>query len=131
MEPNEKNLTPTEWHLMECLWEDAPRTGREAAEYMAASQGWSRSTTLTLLRRMTAKGILDCFEEGGVNVYVPLIARTEAAVRETDSFLSRVYRGSVSTLLSAVTQRQSLTRAEIDERYDIIRKAEEVQRHDE
>lgn len=131
MEPNEKNLTPTEWHLMECLWARAPRTGREAAEYMAASQGWSRSTTLTLLRRMTAKGFIHCFEQNGVNVYAPLIERSDAAIRETDSFLSRVYRGSVSTLLSAVTQRQSLTKQEIDELYDIIRKAEEVQRHDE
>lgn len=131
MEHTEKNLTPTEWHLMECLWEHAPRTGREAAEYMAASQGWSRSTTLTLLRRMTAKGFIGRFEENGVNVYTPLIARSDAAVRETDSFLSRVYRGSVSTLLSNLTQRQSLTKAEIDELYDIIRKAEEVHRNDE
>ena len=131
MESNEKNLTPTEWHLMECLWEHAPRTGREAVEFMANSQGWSRSTTLTLLRRMTAKGFIGCEEEHGVNVYTPLIARSEAAVRETDSFLSRVYRGSVSTLLSALTQRQHLSRAEIDELYDIIRRAEEVQRHDE
>ena len=131
MELHEKSLTPTEWNLMECLWEHAPRTGREAAEYMAASQGWSRSTTLTLLRRMTAKGFIECHEENGVKVFLPLIARTDAAVRETDSFLSRVYRGSVSTLLSAVTQRQSLTRQEIDELYEIIRQAEEVQRHDE
>ena len=131
MEPNEKNLTPTEWHLMECLWEHAPRTGREAAEFMARSRRWSRSTTLTLLRRMTAKGFIECREENGLNVYSPLIGRSEAAVRETDSFLSRVYRGSVSTLLSAVTQRQNLTKEEIDELCDIIRKAEEVQRHDE
>ena len=131
MEQTERILTPTEWHLMECLWDRAPRTGREAAEYMAQSQGWSRSTTLTLLRRMSAKGFIDCREEGGVNVYAPLLLRDEAAVRETDSFLSRVYRGSVSTLLSAITQRQSLTRAEIDELYDIIRQAEEVQSHDE
>lgn len=131
MEANEKSLTPTEWHLMECLWEQAPRTGREAAEYMAVSQGWSRSTTLTLLRRMTAKGFIECHEENGVKVYSPLIARTDAAVRETDSFLSRVYRGSVSTLLSAVTQRQNLTRQEIEELYEIIRQAEEVQQHDE
>ena len=131
MEPNEKNLTPTEWHLMECLWDDSPRTGREAAAYMARSQSWSRSTTLTLLRRMTAKGFIDCHEENGINVYAPLLDRADAAVRETESFLSRGYRGSVSTLLSAVTQRQSLTKAEIDELYDIIRQAEEVQRHDE
>jgi len=131
MEPNEKNLTPTEWHLMECLWDHAPRTGREAAEYMTRSQGWSRSTTLTLLRRMTAKGFISCREENGVHVYSPMLARSEAAVRETDSFLNRVYRGSISTLLSNLTQRQNLTQAEIDELYDIIRRAEEVQRHDE
>lgn len=131
METTEKNLTPTEWHLMECLWEHAPRTGREAAEYMSRVQGWSRSTTLTLLRRMSAKGFIDCREEGGVNVYSPLIDRADAAVRETDSFLSRVYRGSVSTLLSAVTRQQKLSRQELDELYDIIRQAEEVQSHDE
>ena len=127
----EKNLTPTEWHLMECLWAQSPRTGREAVQYMAQSQGWSRSTTLTMLRRMSAKGLIDCREEGGMNVYSPVLAREDAVLRETDSFLSRVYRGSVSTLLSALTQRQNLTQEEIDELYDIIRKAEEVQHHDE
>ena len=50
-------LTPTEWNLMECLWEHAPRTGREATEYLERTVGWSRSTTLTLLRRMTAIGL--------------------------------------------------------------------------
>ena len=131
MERTDKNLTPTEWHLMECLWDHAPRTGREATEYMAASQGWSRSTTLTLLRRMSEKGFIDCREECGIKIYAPLIDRADAAVRETDSFLSRVYRGSVSTLLSAVTRQQKLSRAEIEELYDIIRQAEEVQCHDE
>ena len=69
MEPNEKNLTPTEWHLMECLWEHAPRTGREAAEFMARSQGWSRSTTLTLLRRKTAQSVADAIDVSLGHVY--------------------------------------------------------------
>ena len=66
MENADKNLTPTEWNLMECLWEHSPRTGREAVEYMAQSVGWSRSTTLTMLRRMSEKGFIDCREEDGV-----------------------------------------------------------------
>ena len=43
-------LTAAEWNLMECLWECAPRTGREAVDYLQKSVGWSRSTTLTMLR---------------------------------------------------------------------------------
>lgn len=130
MEAENKHLTPTEWHLMECLWERAPRTGREAVEDMTKRVGWSRSTTLTMLRRMTEKGLIRCDEPEGVKTYSPAISRQEAVLQETDSFLARVYRGSVSTLVSAITSRQQLTRQEIEELYDIIRQAEEVQRRE-
>ena len=130
MEKRDMNLTPTEWNLMECLWELSPRTGREATEYMEKSVGWSRSTTLTMLRRMTEKGLIRCEEQGGMKTYSPLIAREEAAVQETDSFLSRVYKGSVSMLMSAVTHKQDLTHEEIEELYAILREAEEATRHD-
>lgn len=125
MEHEEKTLTPTEWHLMECLWESAPRTGREAVEDMKARVGWSRSTTLTMLRRMSEKGVIDCREQGGVKIYSPLIPRDAAVQKETDSFLSRVYQGSVSTMMNAITRKQKLSKAEIDELYAIIRQAEE------
>ena len=49
------DLAPAEWNIMECLWERAPQTGRELTEQLEASMGWSRSTTLTLLRRMVGK----------------------------------------------------------------------------
>ena len=127
MEHQDKILAPTEWNLMECLWAVSPRTGRDAVEYLKETVGWSRSTTLTMLRRMTEKGLIRCEEAEGMHVYYPEISRDEAALRETESFLSRVYQGSVSTLMSAITHRQKLTRDEIDELYAIIREAEEVE----
>lgn len=120
------NLTPAEWNLMECLWEQSPRTGREAIEYLARHAGWNRSTTLTLLRRMTEKGYISCVEENGLNMYRPCIARTDAALRETENFLSRVYHGSVSMMMNAITQKQKLSPEEIQELYAILRKAEEA-----
>lgn len=125
MEHAETTLTPTEWNLMECLWEHAPRTGREAVDYMKAHMGWSRSTTLTMLRRMSEKGVMECREENGVKTYYPLIPRDTAVQRETDSFLSRVYQGSISTMMNAITQKQKLSKSEIEELYAIIRQAEE------
>ena len=59
----ELQLTPAEWQLMECLWESAPRTGRECVEYLQRSVGWSRSTTLTMLRRMTEKNMIHCLHQ--------------------------------------------------------------------
>ena len=123
----EKTLTSTEWNLMECLWDSAPRSGRDAVEYMKDTVGWSRSTTLTMLRRMSEKGIIACTDEDGMKVYSPLIPREAAVQRETDSFLSRVYQGSVSSMMNAITKKQKLSKAEIDELYAIIRQAEEAQ----
>lgn len=120
-------FTSTEWKLMECLWEKGDCTGREAAEDMARRAGWSRSTTLTLLRRMTEKGAIDCREEGGVKVYRANVERSDAARRETEVFLHRVYRGSVSMMVSAFTEEKGLSREERDELYALLRRMEEEQ----
>lgn len=116
----ELTLTPTEWHLMECLWENAPRTGREAVEHMKEHRGWSRSTTLTMLRRMTEKGFIECRENGEVRTYYPNIRREEAVSRETESFLDRVYHGSIGLMMSSITKKQNLTKEEIDHLYAIL-----------
>lgn len=125
MRRQSQGLTTAEWYLMECLWEYAPKTGREIIEDMKQRQDWNRSTTLTMLRRMTEKEQIECREENGVRVYSPLIPREEALREETDSFLRRAYHGSVSMLFSALTRHQELTKEEIDELHAILRQAEE------
>lgn len=118
------SLTPAEWHLMECLWEQVPRTSREVVDYLKADMGWSKSTTLTMLRRMTEKGLIRCEEGGEVRLYSPLVAREDALLQETEDFLSRVYKGSGGMLMSTLTKRQNLSREEIRELYAILEEAE-------
>lgn len=118
-------LTPTEWSLMECLWEWSPRSGREAVDYLAKSEGWSRSTTLTMLRRMTEKNMISCREQNGIYVYAPLILREDATQSQTEDFLNRVFGGSLSMMLSAFTKKQTLSREEIDALYAILKEAED------
>ncbi|MBQ3011739.1 MAG: BlaI/MecI/CopY family transcriptional regulator [Oscillospiraceae bacterium] len=125
MHMEQMNLTAAEWNLMECLWEQAPRSGREAVEYMKRHTGWSRSTTLTMLRRMTEKGLIAVDDSSGVLMYSPLVRKEDAAEVETRSFIDRVYQGSVGMMLSAMTKKQQLSKDEIEELYDILRKAEE------
>lgn len=119
-------LTAAEWNLMESLWAASPRTGREAADDLRARVGWNRSTTLTMLRRMTEKGFVRCEEQNGMKTYFPDLRREEAVIKETDDFLNRVYKGSISMLMSALTKKQSLTKEELEELYAILQEAEEA-----
>jgi len=126
MSTQKLNLTPAEWSVMECLWEKAPRTGREATEWLEERMGWNRSTTLTLLRRMEAKGAVASDTESGMKSFRPLIRRVDAATQETEDFLGRVYKGSLSLMVSSLTKKQLLPQEEIDELYAILRKIEEA-----
>lgn len=123
---NDKNLTLTEaeWTVMECLWEKSPRTGRETVAWLDQKMGWTRSTTLTMLRRLEAKGAVAGDTEGELKTFRPLIAREEVAVRETENLLDRAYKGSLSLLVSSLTKKQSLPQNEIDELYAILREME-------
>ena len=123
---NDKHITLTEaeWEVMECLWEKSPRTGRETVAWLDQKMGWTRSTVLTMLRRLEAKGAVAGDTEGEMKTFRPLIAREEVAVRETENLLDRAYKGSLSLLVSSLTKKQSLPQNEIYELYAILREME-------
>ncbi len=118
------DLTQAEWTVMEQLWERAPQTGRELTDALSESVGWSRSTTLTLLKRLEDKGAVESHEHEGKKVFSPRLAREDAAAHETEDFLSRVYHGSVKLMVSALTEKKALSQSDIDELYEMLRELE-------
>ena len=122
------NLTNSEWYVLDCLWERSPMTVMELVAALGDRPGWAKSTTITTLRRMEDKGLVHCDLEGRTKHYTPMVSRDRAARRETRSFLDKVYRGSVGLMVSALAEDRALSKAEIDELYEILRKAEEGQR---
>ena len=124
MEKENVSLSEAEWKVMEELWKRESATGRELTERLEQRCGWNRSTTLTLLRRMEGKGAVESTQEGSVKVFRPLLRREEAALRETESFLGRVYHGSLSMMVSTLSRQQALSQQEIDELYALLKEAE-------
>ena len=124
MKDKQIGLTEAEWTVMECLWEKSPRTGRETVAWLEQKMGWTRSTTLTMLRRLEAKGAVASDTNREPYIFRPLIAREEEAVQETENLLDRAYKGSLSLLVSSLTKKQSLPQKEIDELYAILKEME-------
>ena len=118
------NLTAAEWSVMECLWEKSPRTGREVTQYLEEKSGWNRSTTLTLLSRLEAKGAVTGNSEGSKKTFSAALKREDAAMHETEAFLSRVYHGSLSMMVSSLTKKQALPQTEIDKLYAMLKELE-------
>lgn len=118
-------LTASEWSVLDSLWQENPQTVMQLVSKLGKTVGWAKSTTITTLRRMEEKGLVNCETIGKGKSYTPAVEQEQAEIQETRSFLDRVYRGSVGLMMSAMAQRQELSPEDIAELRDILRKAEE------
>jgi BlaI family penicillinase repressor len=118
------NLSDSEWKIMSLLWEDAPRTIMKMVAALKDETNWTKSTVITLLNRMEAKGAVYYKEDGKAREYYPAVKREEIAVKETESFLDRVFKGSLGLMMNTMVKQKALSREEIDELYKILKIAE-------
>ncbi len=118
-------LQQSEWIIMERLWEESPRTIMQLYHALKENPGWSKSTVNTLLGRMVDKGILYYQEGEKAKQYFPNVNREDAALAETESLLDRVYRGSVSMMMSTLVKKKDFSKEEIEELYGILKGLEE------
>ena len=122
---NNIELTKTEWSVLECLWEESPKTVMQIVKEMQKRCGWAKSTSTTMVKRMTEKGLLRCEEGAKARLYYPLVDQEEATHKETESFLERVYQGSVGLMMSAMVKKNSLTTEEIAQLHALLKEAEQ------
>ena len=116
-------LQPSEWIIMEKLWERHPKTIMQLYHELRDAPGWSKSTVNTLLGRMVKKEIIYYKEGTKAKQYYPNVSRDEVAVAETESLLARVYQGSVGMMLSTLIRSHSLNDTDIKELYQILGEA--------
>lgn len=117
------SLSDSEWKLMRRLWERSPRTITELTAAAREETAWSKNTVITMLARLEAKGAVRHEEGGKAKQYFPAIRREDAAQAETESFLSRVYGGSLGLMMTAMVESRRLTESDIAELSAILDKA--------
>ena len=117
------SLSAGEWQIMECLWEKSPRTLMEMVRELSPSTGWHKSTVVTMVGRLEAKGAVGYIEGGRARLYSPSISRDQAALQETESLLRRVYRGSVGLMVNTLADSRGLSQEDIEELSAILEKA--------
>ena len=121
----EKNiiLQKSEWILMEKLWEESPRTIMQLFHSLEVDPGWGKSTVNTMLSRMVEKDLI-YYEQGEkAKQYYPKVNRDDAAITETESLLERVYKGSVSMMMSTLIRNNNISEADMEELYQILGEA--------
>ena len=109
-------ISETEWEIMRVLWAAAPRSAAEVIDALASKDpSWHPKTIKTFLTRLVNKGALDYRKEGRAYLYMPLVTEKECVDAASESFLDRVFGGSLKPMLAHFVEQKKLSAKEIQD----------------
>ncbi len=114
---NPIRIPPSEWVVLEVLWNESPLSAAEISERLPDSLleegGWNTKTVRAFLDRLIRKNAVSRRKIHGMFVFKPIIKRDESLQYESQSFLERFFQGSPLTMISHLIENESLSEADI------------------
>ena len=115
-----EKLFDSEIKVMEIIWEKGPLSAKEISLIAAASIGWNKNTTYTVIKKLEAKGFIRRDEPGFI--CTPLVSREQMQKQETESLINKFFGGSKKALFSALIDKEDLTDEQAEELQRLIDK---------
>lgn len=113
-------ISESEWKIMRVLWKRSPLPAYDIIEAVGPSEGWHPNTIKTLLSRLHKKKVLGVKKYKNLFLYSPLVTEEECVQAESESFLERLFDGSVRPLLVHFARQKKLTKADLEELRKIL-----------
>ncbi|MDY3285128.1 MAG: BlaI/MecI/CopY family transcriptional regulator, partial [Eubacteriales bacterium] len=99
----------SEYRFCLILWEHEPVPSGELVRLCRERLGWKPTTTYTVIRRLSERGVL----KNENAVVTSLVSREDAQAAELDELMETRFGGSVPAFLAAFSRRGRLSDAEI------------------
>ena len=101
----------SEYRFCLVLWEHEPVTAAELVKLCQSQLGWKRTTTYTVIKRLSERGVL-ANQDGTITA---LVSKEQAQTREIDTLVEEKFQGSLPAFIAAFTKRQDISNADLDE----------------
>src|SRR5215813_3513216 len=109
-------ISETEWAVMKIVWAHAPCSAGQIIETLSAQDPtWHPKTVKAFLNRLVRKRALGFKKEGRAYLYRPLAREEESVDAASESFLERVFGGSLKPMLAHFVERKKLSAEEVRE----------------
>ena len=106
----------SEYRFCLILWENEPIRSTELAKLCKERLDWSKTTTYTVIKRLSERGVL----KNQNTIVTALISKEEAQLSELDELMEKKFEGSLPAFIAAFAKRQSLSEKDIQELQRII-----------
>lgn len=119
-------ISETEWEVMKVVWARGSCSAREVITTLTRTDPtWHPKTIKTFLGRLIAKKALGFRKEGRAYLYRPLVNQAECVAEASETFLCRVFNGSLRPMLAHFVESKKFSTAEIRELKRLLEEKEE------
>ena len=105
-----------EARFADIVWQNAPMTTRELVDICARELNWKRTTTYTVLKKLTERGIFAVDK----SVITVLITKDEFHAIQSEAFVDKNFQGSLPAFIAAFTTRKAPSQEELAELKKLI-----------
>ncbi len=110
MPPQKKEVTETEFAILNALWEGGPTTVRGIVEAVYRVHTHSlHASVKSLLERLADKGFVDCRQKGGVHFFSAVVDRDDFVARQLQLLADSNFGGSLAPLLNTLVDKVELS----------------------
>jgi len=122
--PQVPKIPESEWTVMRVIWRKHPITANEVVEALSGTTNWSHKTIKTLISRLVNKGVLTYEKRGRAFYFSPAFSEEDSLERESESFLTRFFGGSLNPLVAYFVEKGKISLKELEELKEILRNTE-------
>ena len=108
----------SEYRFCLILWKYEPINSTKLARICKEELGWSRTTTFTVIRRLSDRGVV----KNENATVTSLISKEDIQVAQMDEMMEKTFEGSLPAFVAAFARRQELSDDEVKEILRIIEK---------
>ena len=108
----------SEYRFCLLLWKHEPINSTKLAQICKEELGWSRTTTFTVIRRLSDRGVV----KNENATVTSLFSKEDIQVAQMDEMLEKTFEGSLPAFVAAFARRQKLSEDEVNDILRILEK---------
>lgn len=109
-------LGEVEMSFVDIIWENEPLSSGELVKLANAELEWKKSTTYTIIKKLSEKGIL----QNKDSIVTTCITKEEYIALQSGKFIDETFSGSLPSFLASFSKGREISEKDFDEIQNFI-----------
>lgn len=112
-----QQVSDSELQLLKMIWSNGGTAfyARIMEDLAAAGCTWKKNTVITLLSRLSEKGLVKANKIGRRNEYEAVVSEEDYQAAQTQTLLNKLYEGNAKGLVCTLIRRDMLSEGDYEE----------------